>query len=150
MEIRNPSPSPQPTVLPASLLESTSRTARLGYGELPLDGAGTTVTSAQALNFHHPEDRPVLARLAGDSVQERDPGPEHPDTLTSLNNLAGLLESKEDHAAGEPFYRRALEALERGLGPEHPYTLISLNNLAALLHAKGNHAGAEPLLRRVL
>jgi tetratricopeptide (TPR) repeat protein len=82
--------------------------------------------------------------------RERVLGPEHPQTLTSVNNLAGLLESKGDLAAAEPMYRRALEAQERVLGPEHPQTLSSVNNLAGLLYRKGDLAAAEPLYRRAL
>jgi tetratricopeptide (TPR) repeat protein len=81
---------------------------------------------------------------------ERVLGPEHPNTLSSVNNLAGLLDSKGDYAGAEPLYRRALEAKERVLGPEHPDTLSSVNNLAALLDRKGDYAGAEPLYRRAL
>jgi tetratricopeptide (TPR) repeat protein len=83
-------------------------------------------------------------------ASERVLGPEHPHTLTSVNNLAVLLRSKGDNAGAEPLYRRALEARERVLGPEHPNTLKSVNNLALLLNNKGDHAGAEPLYRRAL
>ncbi len=83
-------------------------------------------------------------------ASERVLGPEHPSTLTGVNNLAGLLESQGDYAGAEPLYRRALEACERVLGPEHPSTLTGVNNLACLLERKGDHAGAEPLFRRAL
>ena len=53
---------------------------------------------------------------------ERVLGPEHPDTLTILNNLAVLLNKKGDYAQAEPLFRRALEANELVLGPEHPST----------------------------
>ena len=56
---------------------------------------------------------------------ERTLGKEHPNTLTSLNNLAGLLNAKGDYAGAEPLYRRVLEARERTQGKEHPDTLIS-------------------------
>ncbi|MEI7728188.1 MAG: tetratricopeptide repeat protein [Verrucomicrobiota bacterium] len=83
-------------------------------------------------------------------TMERVLGPEHPDTLSSLNNLAILLSGKGDVAAAESLYRRALETRERVLGPEHPDTLSSLNNLAILLSDKGDLAAAEPLYRRAL
>ena len=47
-------------------------------------------------------------------------GPEHPDTLASVNNLAGLYEATGRYEAAEPLYQRALEASERVLGPEPP------------------------------
>ena len=40
-------------------------------------------------------------------ASERVLGPEHPDTLTSVNNLAFLLKSKGDYAGAEPLFRRA-------------------------------------------
>ncbi len=83
-------------------------------------------------------------------ADENNLGPEHPDTLTSLNNLALLLDDKGDYNGAEPLYRRALEARERILGPEHPNTLSSLNNLAGLLESKGAYDEAEPLIRCAL
>ena len=77
-------------------------------------------------------------------------GPEHPNTLTSLSNLASLLDSKGDYDQAEHLCRRALEAKERVLGSEHPDTLISLNNLAVLLNSKGDYNQAEHLYRRAL
>ena len=82
--------------------------------------------------------------------RERLLGSEHPDTLTSVNRLAMLLQAKGDYAGAEPLLRRTLEGTERVLGHEHPHTLESVNNLAALLQAKGDYAGAEPLYRRAL
>ena len=80
-------------------------------------------------------------------TRERILGPEHPNTLTSLNNLAVLLYEKGDDDAAEPLYRRALEASERIRGPEHPRTLTIVNSLAMLLNATGRLAEAVVLLR---
>ena len=82
--------------------------------------------------------------------RERVLGPEHPDTLTSVDNLAVLLESTGDYVQAEPLYRRALEGYERVLGPEHPHTLASVNNLALLLESTGDYVQAEALYRRAL
>ncbi|MDG2443526.1 MAG: tetratricopeptide repeat protein, partial [Luminiphilus sp.] len=56
-------------------------------------------------------------------VHEQMLGGEHPDTLTSVNNLGGLLRDEGDYDGAEPLCRRALEARERTLGGEHPDTL---------------------------
>ncbi len=40
-------------------------------------------------------------------------GPTHPDTLTSVQNLAACLSALGRHAEAEPLYRRALEARVR-------------------------------------
>jgi hypothetical protein len=59
-------------------------------------------------------------------------GPEHPDTATSLNNLALLLQAQGDLAGARPLYERALAIREKMLGLEHPDTAIVRNNLANL------------------
>ncbi|POF29862.1 CHAT domain-containing tetratricopeptide repeat protein [Roseibium marinum] len=77
-------------------------------------------------------------------------GAEHPDTLTSVNNLAGLYESTGRYGEAEPLYKRALEASERVLGAEHPDTLTSVNNLAFLYERTGRYGEAEPLYKLAL
>jgi tetratricopeptide (TPR) repeat protein len=83
-------------------------------------------------------------------ASERALGPEHPSTLSSVHNLAFLLDRTGDYAGAEPLYRRALAGSERVLGPEHPLTLTSVNNLAGLLQSTGDYAGAARLYRRAL
>ncbi|GAB5520625.1 MAG: hypothetical protein RhofKO_28760 [Rhodothermales bacterium] len=77
-------------------------------------------------------------------------GLDHPSTLTSMNNLAGLLDSTGRYGEAEPLYRQALEGSERVLGLDHPDTLLSVNNLAGLLDSTGRYGEAEPLYRRAL
>ena len=59
-------------------------------------------------------------------------GPMHPDTATSLNNLAVLYNSQGKYDDAEPLFKRALAVREEVLGPMHPDTATSLNNLAVL------------------
>ncbi len=80
--------------------------------------------------------------------RERALGPDHPDTLGHVCNLAGLLSDKGDYAGAEKLYRRALAGREKVLGPDHPDTLSSAYYLARQLFAKGDYAGAERLHRQ--
>ncbi|HBG18332.1 MAG TPA: tetratricopeptide repeat protein, partial [Desulfobulbaceae bacterium] len=59
-------------------------------------------------------------------------GSEHPDTLMSVSNLAGLFHDKGEFEKAQPLYERALEARERVLGVEHPSTKIVRRNLEIL------------------
>ncbi|CAL1136673.1 unnamed protein product, partial [Cladocopium goreaui] len=77
-------------------------------------------------------------------------GEDHPDTLTSLNNLALLLYAQGHLAEAEPLFRKALEKSKAKLGEDHPDTLNSINNLAAVLDDQGHLAEAEPLYREAL
>jgi tetratricopeptide (TPR) repeat protein len=81
---------------------------------------------------------------------ERVLGPEHPNTLTSLNNLAALYRSQGKYEQAEPLYQRALAGRQRVLGPEHPNTLNIVNNLANLYQNQGKYEQAEPLYQRAL
>jgi len=70
------------------------------------------------------------------AIAEKTLGPNHPNTATALDNLAGLLESGGDVAGAEPLYRRALSIAEKALGPDHPTTREIRENLDALLKKK--------------
>ncbi|MBO9313908.1 MAG: tetratricopeptide repeat protein, partial [Chloroflexus sp.] len=59
-------------------------------------------------------------------------GPDHPDTATSLNNLALLLSEQGEYAAARPLYERALAICERTLGPDHPQTRQARDRLRKL------------------
>jgi hypothetical protein len=101
-----------------------------------------------------------FAGATGDAVQrvgerlsaacERILGAEHPDTLTSMLNLAGTLYARGDLEGAQRFEERVLETRTRLLGPEHPDTLTSMNNLALTLSARGDLDGAQRYQERVL
>ena len=77
-------------------------------------------------------------------------GEEHPDTATSLNNLAGLYRSQGRYSEAEPLYKQALEIDKRVLGEDHPDTATDLNNLANLYQSQGRYNEAEPLYKQTL
>ena len=60
-------------------------------------------------------------------------GKEHPNTLTSVNNLALVLQYQGKYDEAEAMNRQALDGYEKVLGKEHPDTLTSVNNLALVL-----------------
>ena len=77
-------------------------------------------------------------------------GPEHPDTLTSMNNLAFLYNNQGKYETAEPLYEKTLQLSKKVLGPEHPDTLTSMNNLAGLYDSQGKYEAAEPLYEETL
>jgi tetratricopeptide (TPR) repeat protein len=76
-------------------------------------------------------------------------GPEHPDTLSSVNRLGGDLLAKGDYEGAELLFRRALEGREKALGTEHLDTIKSLSNLG-IIHQKGDREEAETIFHRCL
>ena len=71
------------------------------------------------------------------SLAEAALGPQHPNTLGSVNNLAFLYDTQGRYSDSEPLHKRALAGREAALGPAHPVTLESVNNLALLYQAQG-------------
>jgi tetratricopeptide (TPR) repeat protein len=90
--------------------------------------------------------RPLYERAL--AIHEKVLGPEHPDTATSISELAFLLHHQKDLAGARPLFERALAIREKMLGPEHPDTATSLNNLASQLRDQGDLTGARPLFER--
>jgi hypothetical protein len=81
-------------------------------------------------------------------LREKVFGRDHPNTLTSMNNLAEVLRPQGKHDEAEALHREALhrEALglcEKVLGRDHPDTLMSMNNLAATLQCRGKYDAAK-------
>ena len=72
------------------------------------------------------------------SDRERVLGRDHPDTLTSQNNLAAAYRSAGNLTEAIPLYEKTLADRERVVGPDHPDTLISRSNLASAYGAAGN------------
>ena len=84
------------------------------------------------------------------TIREKTLGPDHPDTLTSMDDLGETLRIVGDHAGARKLQEQVLKKMTSLLGPDHPSTLTSLNNLAETLRAMGEHAGARKLEEQVL
>ncbi|BCR98589.1 uncharacterized protein AKAW2_40272A [Aspergillus luchuensis] len=83
-------------------------------------------------------------------LRKRVLGPEHPDTLTSMANLASVYWDQERWKEAEVLEAQVLELHKQVLGPEHPDTLTSLANLASTYWDQGRWKEAEELEVQVL
>ena len=98
-------------------------------------------------------DSAAQAIVAGEALTadcERVLRPDHPDTLTSRNNLANAYRAAGRAGEAIPLHEQTLAALERVLGPDHPDTLTSRNNLADTYLAAGRAGEAIPLHEQTL
>ncbi|MFJ3531918.1 tetratricopeptide repeat protein [Streptomyces sp. NPDC090132] len=106
---------PLPTLPPDPSAESLARRHEQAV-ELHADGRADEATAV------YEEVAEARARVLG---------PDHPDTLVALDDLAAVYgdtgRAQEALRLGE----RVAEARTRVLGPEHPHTLETLDNLAA-------------------
>jgi hypothetical protein len=74
-------------------------------------------------------------------------GEDHPDTLFSMDNLAGTLMRQGDLTGARTLFEKALESRRRVLGEDHPNTLTSMSNLALTLWQIGEHRPALQLMQ---
>jgi serine/threonine protein kinase len=77
-------------------------------------------------------------------------GRDHPDTLSSMDNLAAAYLAAGRLTEALPLFEETLKLRQAQLGPDHPDTLISMNNLARAYFAAGRSADALPLQEKEL
>ena len=77
-------------------------------------------------------------------------GPDHPDTLTSMNNLAEGYRDAGKLDEAQSLHGETLALRKAKLGLNHPDTLTSMNNLAVIYGANGKLDRALPLFEETL
>ena len=77
-------------------------------------------------------------------------GPEHPETLSSMGDLAWVLYEQGRYQDAERLERATLQIRLRALGAEHPDTLKAMNGLGVILSAEAKYPEAEKLFRESL
>jgi CHAT domain-containing protein len=77
-------------------------------------------------------------------------GPRDPRTLTSMSNLAFLLDSEGRYGEADRLDRETLQLRREVLGQRHSDTLTSMNNLGVVLEDEGRYGEAETLDRETL
>ncbi|MFQ5749619.1 MAG: CHAT domain-containing protein [Planctomycetota bacterium] len=94
------------------------------------------------------EARPLLEHAL--AIREKALGLEHPDTATSLNDLALLLRIEGRYQEAQPLLERALAIYEKILGRQNPETARALNNLGVVICNQGHYEEAQRLYRRAI
>jgi tetratricopeptide (TPR) repeat protein len=130
-------------------LMATSSACRLGYRMLDCDREYVHELG-QLLNQLGRWDDECEVRVYLKQIPELVLGREHPETLTSMNNLALVLSEQGKYEEAETIHRQTLELARKVLGREHPNTLISMNNLASVLSDQGKHEEAERIHRSII
>ncbi|CAZ85936.1 unnamed protein product [Tuber melanosporum] len=66
--------------------------------------------------------------------REKTLGPDHPDTLRSVDSLGAALSNQGKHSEAEIAYRYALASREKTFRLDNPNILRSVNGSGAALH----------------
>ena len=127
-------------VLSQHCLSNTNKTAKI----VLLDKVGWCLESSGQYYKAEQMHRQVL------ELRKVVLGPEHPDTLTSMSNVARALSDQGNYREAEQMHRQVLELDKIVLGPEHPDTLTSMSHIAQALSDQGNYREAEQMHQQVL
>jgi hypothetical protein len=77
-------------------------------------------------------------------------GPDHPDTLLAMKNLAAGYQSAGKLDRALPLLEETLQLTRAKLGPDHPETLTAMSNLAVGYGSAGEPDRALPLFEEAL
>ncbi|PVG00686.1 hypothetical protein CPB86DRAFT_729099, partial [Serendipita vermifera] len=77
-------------------------------------------------------------------------GPEHPDTLASMNSLAWSYKRLGEYRKSRELNEETLALRKKTLGPKHPGTLSSMSNLALDYSNLGEHEKSRGLNEEIL
>jgi tetratricopeptide (TPR) repeat protein len=121
----------------------------------PSDARPETLARVQGVFglFHDSQgqyEKALALRESVLAIRESALGPDHPDTVAALSNMASAYWRLGRHRDALPLDQRALQITETALGPDHPDTATSLDNLAVTFRALGQADKALPLQQRAL
>jgi serine/threonine protein kinase len=84
---------------------------------------------------------------AGLDLRRRTLGPDHPDTLASIQHLVSQLYIQGRYAEGEPLARQVVADLQRVKGPDDPETFSTMHDHALLLFELGSRDESVALMK---
>ena len=127
-------------------MEEALELRRSLYGENHTAVAATLNDMALILEPFDPHAADTLLERAA-AINTRIHGPDHAQTLTILNNLAGRYRDRGDHERAEPLYRELLERRRAAYPADSVPQAYSMHGLGWTLTELGRPDEAEPLLR---
>jgi len=83
-------------------------------------------------------------------IRRRTLGPDHPDTLKSMFDLASVLNEDSKYSEADKLARQTLDIRRRVLGPQNRDTLEAMSRLAYVTQNEGRYAPAEKMDRDIL
>ena len=71
-------------------------------------------------------------------------GKDHPDTLTTVHNMARVFQNTGEYDKALEWYLWALDGQEKALGKDHPDTIDTVKDIAALSHFSNGATSPAP------
>ena len=140
---------PLQDVLRENLVKAVKELEGSAIGD-PLEVAAMQSTLGQSLNGLGEYDLAVEVLEKAGTTRKAKLGPDHPDTLSSMNNLATGYRAAGKLEKALPLYEETLALMKAKLGPDHPDTLTTMNNLAVGYEEAGKLDKSLPLKEETL
>jgi serine/threonine protein kinase/tetratricopeptide (TPR) repeat protein len=109
---------------------------------------GNSLSDAYAKAGQYDKAVPLLEEML--TLTKAEHGPDHPDTLTSMHNLAVGYRTARMLDMALPLFEETLRLRKAKLPPEHPDTLDTMNSLAVGYINAGQPEKALPLLEETI
>ena len=111
-----------------------------------------SIRDALGITYHYlGEDHQAIHQLEqSHQIRTKELGVDHPDTLTSMNNLGTVLDDAGRPEMALPLLQETLELRKAKLGSDHEDTIETMDNLANLYHRSGRFSDAIALHSKVL
>jgi tetratricopeptide (TPR) repeat protein len=126
-------------------IESALSFLDTSFREQPLIEARLRMTIGNSFRFLGEAKSAAEQYQMGRELYTRHRGLDHPDTLTSMNNLANSYANLGRNAEALKLREETLALRKGKLGLDHPSTLMSMNNLAASYYEVGRLTDALKL-----
>ena len=84
------------------------------------------------------------------TLEEGSLGKGHPDTLSTVHQMANVFYNQGKYDEALDWYRRALSGKEKSLGKDHPNTLSTVHQIANVFSSQGKYDEALDWYRRAL
>jgi tetratricopeptide (TPR) repeat protein len=131
-------------------IDAAERSIVAGFADQPAVEAAIRDTLGNSYRYLGEPERAIRQHERSRALRLAALGPDHPDTLDSMNSLASAYRDSGRHADAIALFEESLRLCKAKLGPDHPNTLTSLNNLAATYLDAGRTTEAFPLLEEGL
>jgi non-specific serine/threonine protein kinase/serine/threonine-protein kinase len=126
--------------------------ARIGtrFQDQPLVEAAIQTTIGESYRSLYEEQLGVAHLERAFKLREANLGPDHPDTIDSMNRLASAFKWVGQLPDSLALYQQILKIRKARLGPAHPETLICIHHLAVAYSAAGQWDKSLPLFEELL
>jgi serine/threonine protein kinase/tetratricopeptide (TPR) repeat protein len=131
-------------------IESALPSVDQSFPNQPLIEARLRLTLGQSFSLLGDDRTAAEQAVAARALYARYRGPDHPETLNSMDNLAWCYYSLGRNAEALRLFEETLALRKAKLGPEHPDTLKSMNSLANCWFVLGRRADALKLNEETL